>query len=622
MNSNRKIAIDYLKLGLNPVPTKRTKEPIRPKFTTSLITEQEITKYSFTCIGVATGFTSGNLEAIDFDIKNSNEPDMVMVNFKKNVRKELLDKLVVQKTISGGYHIIYRCKTIESNQKLALNETGEAIIETRGEGGYIQCPPTDGYRFLHNDFTKIPLITKEEREELFISAKIQDKGINKRVEKRRSKQDKDFLEIFPDYNNDSEIGINLLLEHGWVEHSRDKDYVNFTRPNSKSGGLHGGYNLTGKFFYAFSTAQSSFETGRAYNNHAILAELQYKGDYQSAYQQLKHEGYEYKEQPKVKVKETWDQEVEKLEFLSDEFEENEYLHAARKGNIKQGLSTGWSMLDTYFRIKPNSFNMGIGYDGTGKSLFMLSLATATNVLHGWKWGMVMPENKTAMSRRRLIEAKTGTPIIKFMDQSETFNNLLKESRNNFKIISNKKHYSIKDVIDMGIKLYEVYGINALLIDPYNFFKVQGNGYTHNNEILSELRVFAEKYCSVYVMAHPNSDATRMNKDNDGYLKPPTKYQIQGGADFPYRVDDFFVTHRIGNHVDLDVRRTMQFIMEKVKEEETGGMKHPKDHYTELIFEKRDNFLGYWDSKGNNPMYKAKTSSDNVVKYLSPEEAFG
>jgi hypothetical protein len=236
----------------------------------------------------------------------------------------------------------------------------------------------------------------------------------------------------------------------------------------------------------------------------------------------------------------------------------------------------------------------------------------------------MPENKTAVTRQRTIELKTGKVVKFFKDDPDGFDRHAKHSRENFNIISNKKHYSMDDVIEMGKRLYEVKGINALLIDPFNFFKVEGDAYGHNNKILSQLRVFAESYCSVYVMAHPSSFAPRNSKDEEGYMTAPNKYSIQGGADFPYRVDDFFVNHRIVNHSDVEVRRTMQFIQEKVKEIETGGKVHTNGEYSSLIYESRNGFLGYWGENGDNPMYKAQMSRLGVraqMKRMTPEEAF-
>jgi hypothetical protein len=54
--------------------------------------------------------------------------------------------------------LYYRCDVIEGNQKLAQrpataeevkenpNEKVLVLIETRGEGGYVVAPPTDGYK--------------------------------------------------------------------------------------------------------------------------------------------------------------------------------------------------------------------------------------------------------------------------------------------------------------------------------------------------------------------------------------------------------------------------------------------------------------------------------------------
>lgn len=631
MQNGKQIAKKYLELGLNPLPiSKGKKAPLIKEHNTVKVTTSKINEYSFEAIGVSTGIISGGLEAIDFDLKNASDPNAVMTVFKSKVPTKLLKKLVVQQTQSKkGYHFIYRCEMITSSKVLAKNLDGKAIIETRGEGGLIKCYPSDDYTMIQGSFENIPIITPEERLQLFVSAKMLNQTIQKDAMKRASKEELNAFKKFPKYNENPDIGIKILEEYGWKYVNQDSEWINMTRPETKSGDIHAGYHKNGKFFYVFSTAQDMFEEEKPYNNHAIFAELECQGNYSKAYAKLYEMGYgidkkDKKTSEKKMVKVEWSGQLESLSFLSDDVEENGYLEQARKDEVPLGLSTGWRDIDENFRLKPNSLNVGLGYDGVGKSVFMLSIATASNLLHDWKWGMVMPENKTAMSRRRLIETKSGRKVTHFKNNEITFDKLVKESRDSFKIISNKKHYSVSNVIDMGKRLFEVYGINALLIDPYNFFKVEGNSYSHNNEMLSELRVFAESYCSVYIMAHPSSFTPRNSKDELGYLQPPNKYSIQGGADFPYRVDDFFITHRVVNHEDDDVRRTMQFIAEKIKETETGGKVHNSGDYSSLIYETRKGFTGYWDSNGDNPMYQHKLSKMGVraqLKNMTPEEAF-
>ena len=75
---------------------------------------------------------------------------------------------------------------------------------------------------------------------------------------------------------------------------------------------------------------------------------------------------------------------------------------------------------------------------------------------------------------------------------------------------------------------------------------------------------------------------------------------------------------------------MQFIVEKVKEQETGGKVHDSGDYSSVIWDTRDGFTGYFDSRGDNPMYKAHKSrigvraqmkGSNGLPLISPEEAF-
>lgn len=629
MKDGREVAKKYMALGLNPLPISPDKKaPMNGEHNTVPLDLAQIEYYPFEAIGVSTGILSGGLEAIDFDLKNAADPAEIMRMFKAKVPNSTLRKLVVQQTQSGGYHFIYRCEDVSSSKKLAKNPEGKAIIETRGEGGLIKCYPSEGYTLLQGSFENIPIITPEERLQLFVAAKMLNQTVTRDAMRRSSKEDQAYFKKFPTYNEDPDIGIQLLEKHGWKFHNEDADWINMTRPDSASGDIHAGYHKEGKFFFCFSTSQDNFEEEKPYNNHAIFAELECGGDYPQAYAKLYELGHGIEEGKKVSAKKgdkiEWGDQLESLSFLSDDVEENTYLDQARKDEISLGLSTGWRDLDEYMRLKPNSLNFGLGYDGVGKSVFMLSIAMASNVLHGWRWGMIMPENKTAMSRRRLVEAKTGKLITDFKDSPVMFDKYLQETREDFKIISNKKHYSMEDVIEMGKRLYEVYGINALLVDPFNFFRVDGDEYSQNNKILSQLRVFAESYCSVYVMAHPSSFAPRNSKDEQGYLQAPNKYSIQGGANFPYRVDDFFTVHRVVNHSDAEVRKTVQVIVEKVKETETGGKVHNQGEYSSLVFENRKGFQGYFDSYGDNPMYKAiqaKLGVRGQMKTKSPEEAF-
>ena len=608
---DKKIVKRLMELSLNPVPVNiGTKEPAR-KGHQEVFKEEELKKYTFEEIGISTGYASLNLEALDFDTKNVDNPELFMSSYDRMVPKDLLSRLVIQSTPSGGRHYIYRCKKIESNQKLARNEKGAATIETRGVGGYIKCSPSDGYKVISKKkFSDIPLITEEERNLLLIIARQKDQLSKREITKKFSPEDLTSLKKFKSYNEDPQIGIDLLEDHGWTYHSTNGEWYNLTRPESKSGDLHGGYNRDGFFFQCFSTAQDTFEERRGYNNHHLFAELECEGNYKKAYALLYEKGHGIDDS---ELKE--DEYEDELSFVSKAEDENDYLDQARKGEIPLGLSLGWRDLDDYFRLKRNSFNFLLGLDNIGKSTVLSSVMVASNVLHGLKWGVSSPESSVNVTRRNLIEAESGKKVEFYKDKPLAYQALLQKNRKSFFIMKNEEHNTIDEILGKGKKLYQKHGIDFLLIDPFSFYSGSGN-FSDDTEVLSKIRVFCQNYCSVLVVDHPYTGFTRNAKDEYGFIMMPTKYDASGGNSKANRCDDFISTHRVINHDDSRVRRTMQISVQKIKDKSTGGQPHIDGEYAQLIYEERDGFTGYWDTNGDNPMYKALKSRVNVSSRMS------
>jgi hypothetical protein len=70
----------------------------------------------------------------------------------------------IVKTLNAGYHIIYRCKKIEHNQKVTKIDTSQQyLIETRGIGGQVATYDN----LLIGDYTNLNYITEDERERIF-----------------------------------------------------------------------------------------------------------------------------------------------------------------------------------------------------------------------------------------------------------------------------------------------------------------------------------------------------------------------------------------------------------------------------------------------------------------------
>ena len=100
------------------IPVNEFKQPLVKDWQ---ITRKKYDLSSCNSVGVVCGVPSGNLYAIDVDEKYSLDGKL-FENYKQKIHQEddkLLQKLVVQKTKNGGYHLLFRCNEIEGNLKLA-----------------------------------------------------------------------------------------------------------------------------------------------------------------------------------------------------------------------------------------------------------------------------------------------------------------------------------------------------------------------------------------------------------------------------------------------------------------------------------------------------------------------
>lgn len=181
----------YVESGLSVIPIKcdGTKAPSIPwkKYQAKRATQKELTawfsKGNDTGLAIVGGRVSGNLEILDFD------DETLFVPWKQIVattNPDLVDRLPIIRTPSGGYHVYFRCSEIGTNQKLAQLDrsnpkfkTRATLIETRGEGGYVLAPPSprechpSGQAYVHYagpGIESTPMISATERQVLLNAA--------------------------------------------------------------------------------------------------------------------------------------------------------------------------------------------------------------------------------------------------------------------------------------------------------------------------------------------------------------------------------------------------------------------------------------------------------------------
>ena len=235
--------------------------------------------------GIVCGYDG--LEVIDIDAHKWSPTEILEEVY--NSCSEILNKLPIVKTINGGYHIYFKCDYNEGNKKLAMRNTDEGkpevLIETRGDGGYVAGPPTEGYVIQSGSFTNDIRITPKEREILISNCK----GLNEVVKKEQQHQeavskgnDRRAGDMYLSDLSTPDETIQLLKDNGWKYDGKGM----FTRPGKKEGVSATFGKVGANKFYCFSSNAYPFESDTSYSMLAVRALLLHRGDYKECVKEL------------------------------------------------------------------------------------------------------------------------------------------------------------------------------------------------------------------------------------------------------------------------------------------------------------------------------------------------
>jgi hypothetical protein len=308
-------AIDYLQAGLCVLPAIASEK--RPalagwkQYQQRLPTERQVRTWfaqsPTTC--VLTGAVSGQLEMIDFD--GQAELFDRWIELVTGEMPELVQRLVIERSQSGGRHVVYRCQeAIPGNRKLAqrtiLVESGDPVtiagkrhiprragqryevtmtlIETRGEGGLFLCDPTPGYQIEQGSFESLPVLTGAERSVLIEAACALTETVPppSRVPAALPGEGRPG----DDFNQRGDLR-QLLEQHGWQRVRGGKNEY-WRRPGKEHGWSA---SLRDNQLFVFSSNATPFEPDRAYSPFSVYTLLEHGGDFAAAATALRLQGY-------------------------------------------------------------------------------------------------------------------------------------------------------------------------------------------------------------------------------------------------------------------------------------------------------------------------------------------
>jgi hypothetical protein len=306
--------IQYLRSGLCVLPA--ILEEKRPALTTwkeyqhRLPTERQLrqwfTNSRATCI--LCGTVSGHLEMIDFD--HAGELFEAWRQFVASQSPGLVERLVIERSQSGGRHALYRCSApVPGNLKLAQRRvmaasaepvviTGKqyasrrvgdqyevlcTLIETRGEGGLFLCDPTPGYVIEQGSLDDLSVLSERERAVLIEAAY----ALNEVVPPVSPTPGgaSDCGRPGDVYNDRGDVG-GLLGRHGWTLVRGSHEY--WRRPGKELGWSA---TLRNRVFYVFSSNAAPFEPDCGYSLFHVYTLLEHQGDFSAAARVLREQGF-------------------------------------------------------------------------------------------------------------------------------------------------------------------------------------------------------------------------------------------------------------------------------------------------------------------------------------------
>ena len=311
-------------LGYSIIPVNELKKPIGKWKSYQNIhrTADEVENLSAPDFGIVTGYN--DIECIDVDLKifsslqEQKEWWKEYLDFLQDNIEDFTDKVVIAKTKKAGYHIIYKTKQKTGNVKIArLKDYTEAIVESRGVGGYIMI--YENFLF-GKGYHDVDYITDKERDIIWSISRTYNYIENVKIDTPKKSEYKATSEndITPwvDYNS-KHSAMDLITDEFTIVRNTSTNYI-IKRHGATS--PHSGY------VYKDSGCMYLFSTGTLYPNEqllspfAIFAHKYHNGDMTKAAADIYAQGYGSRKIPKVEFKnEVPEVKIDRIEFPLDIF---------------------------------------------------------------------------------------------------------------------------------------------------------------------------------------------------------------------------------------------------------------------------------------------------------------
>ena len=474
------------------------------KYSKELPTEEDVAKWmkiDNANVGVVMGEAS-NLIGLDFDYDVDDTHDII--------KGYLRGPEVIIKKGKKGCTMFF---TYSGEKTQQWNKGGSTVLDLLSNGTHTVMPPSihpegDECHYLEKDANYDPplprrFIRKVNR--LFTKGEVKKKGITGGELKVDLKEVEIALSYIDNTDNrvdyDTWLRIGMALKEGLGDDGYEV-WTNWSSNSSKS---------TGK---SWETKWRSFK-----GDSITLGTLFHKA---------MENGFEFSSDNVG---------MEGIVRPSDLTEE---LEDWRKNGIDAGESTGFDNLDKLIHFKKGELTIWTGYANNGKSEVLDSVALKL-MDKGWKFLYCSLEKLPRSHVQSLVHKVTGLPI---QERSKEVQRDALEHLNSLCSMIGRKDFNptIDNIVKMATIYKNLYGLDALVIDPFNYISspFKGDIFNHSAYILEKCTFMAQTLdISVHMVAHPR----KPDKVFGNRLPRLTSYAISGSADFANMADMIIAVYR-------------------------------------------------------------------------------
>jgi twinkle protein len=245
-----------------------------------------------------------------------------------------------------------------------------------------------------------------------------------------------------------------------------------------------------------------------------------------------------------------------------------YLH---EFGDRSGLSTGWPLLDEFYTVKLGQMSIITGIPSSGKSNWLDALMVNLTIRHNWAFAVFSPENWPVERHIQSIIEKiarrpfTGQGLC--IEREELPEMIQEIDHRFFFLMPPEDEMTVDAVLEKARIAIFRSGVKGIVIDPWNELEHTFGNLTETQYIsamLGKIRRFARRNgVHVWIVAHPQ----KLIKDKDtGKYKPPTMYEISGGANWRNKADVGICVHRPDMTNDIT-----EIYIQKVRFREIGKL---------------------------------------------------